>query len=392
MKYKILCVGDVHWGCMDANKQYEELRILPEYIENHEIDLLVFCGDYFDHKLMLNSEASLLSIKFMNDMRMLSLNEKHPFKIRIFTGTRSHDYDQLRAFESLDDGDTFRIFDQTSSEETLPNLKCLYAPDETMTNDDYFSTYKDILASQYDIMFFHGSFDAQLGDLLLGSKDEPVKNVIFEYDYFSQICSVMIGGHWHDADHYNNMYYTRSINRWTFGEDEPKGFIECTYDTDMKTYEINRISNPYTERYVTYIVDTSLYTDMEKYNSLMNAITMEMEHDEKVHIKIKVNETNDSDMNKIYIDNLRYKYSNAKSVKLVIENKLVKKKRKEKEKTHNEEKDTYQFLFDPNTSMSEKICGFIKVAMGVELTDSQVELVKSYLLADKKLVEHKEVK
>ena len=119
---------------------------------------------------------------------------------------------------------------------------------------------------------------------------------------------------------------------------------------------------------------------------------MEMEHDEKVHIKIKVNITNDSDMNKIYIDNLRYKYSNAKSVKLVIENKLVKRKRKEKEKTHNEEKDTYQFLFDPNTSMSEKICGFIKVAMGVELTDSQVELVKSYLLADKKLVEHKEVK
>ena len=202
----------------------------------------------------------------------------------------------------------------------------------------------------------------------------------------------MIGGHWHDSDHDSNMWYTRSMNRWTFGEDQPKGFIECIYDTDMKTYEINRISNPYTERYVTYIVDTSLYTDMEKYNSLMSAITTEMEHDEKVHIKIKVNVTNDSDMNKIYIDNLRYKYSNAKSVKLVIENKLVKKKRKEKEKTHNEEKDTYQFLFDPNTSMSEKICGFIKVAMGVELTDSQVELVKSYLLADKKLVEHKEVK
>lgn len=391
MKYKILCVGDVHWGCMDAVKQYEELRILPEYLENHEIDLLVFCGDYFDHKLMLNSEASLLSLKFMNDMRMLSRNEKHPFKIRIFTGTRSHDYDQLRAFDSFDDGDTFRVFDKTTAEETLPGLKCLYAPDETMTNEDYFIEYEDILAKQYDIMFFHGSFDVQLGDLILNS-DEPHKNVIFEYDYFSQICMVMIGGHWHDSDHYSNMWYTRSMNRWTFGEDEPKGFIECTYDTKMKTYEIDRISNPYTDRYVTYIVDTSLYTDMDKYNSLMNAVSAEIENDKNVHIKLKVNVTNESDMNKIFIDNLRYKYANTKSVKLVVENKLIKKKRKEKEETHNIEKDTYHFLFDPNVSMCDKICEFIKVTKGIELSQWQVEMIKGYLLSDKKISEHNEVK
>ena len=124
----------------------------------------------------------------------------------------------------------------------------------------------------------------------------------------------------------------------------------------------------------------------------MNAVSAEIENDKNVHIKLKVNVTNESDMNKIFVDNLRYKYANTKSVKLVVETKLIKKKRKEKEETHNIEKDTYHFLFDPNVSMCDKICEFIKVTKGIELSQWQVEMIKGYLLSDKKISEHNEVK
>lgn len=380
MHYNIVALGDIHWGCLDANKQFSELQIITEYLETHDVDLVVICGDYFDHKLLLNSQASLMSVEFMNNLRVLSKNEKHPFKIRIFDGTHSHDHNQLEVFRPFDDGDTFRVFRNTTCEETLPGLQCLYAPDETLTNDDYFKTYGEILHLQYDIMFFHGSFDVQLGDLL---KDTQAKNVVFEYDYFSQIAQVMIGGHWHDADHYENVYYTRSVNRWMFGEDNPKGFITCDYNTETKSYEIKRVNNPYTDRYVTFIVDTSLYTDIDKYNSLITLISSEIDNDEDVHIKIKVNITNDDEQNKIYIDNLRYKYSNTRQVKLVIENKVTKKKRKEKSESHSVEKDTYAFLFKPETSLCDKIKEFVRITKGIELDEWQTkylsELFKKYI-------------
>ena len=57
MIYKILCGADFHWGAMDPDKQKEELRFIYEYLEKKPIDLLVICGDYFDHRLLLNSKS-----------------------------------------------------------------------------------------------------------------------------------------------------------------------------------------------------------------------------------------------------------------------------------------------------------------------------------------------
>ena len=371
-------MADIHWGVMDAIKQYQELRCVTEYLDENEIDLLVICGDYFDHKLMLNSQASILSIKFMNELRMRSLNDKHPFKIRIFKGTHSHDYDQLEVFKPLDDGDTFRVFTTTTVEETLPGLKCLYAPDELINTDDYMDLYYEETHEPNDFMFFHGNFDVQLGGLL----DRSIENVIFSYDHFSSISHVMIGGHWHDAEEHENMYYTRSVNRWMFGEFNPKGFIVCEYNTeDPDNYNLWRIINRYTDTYLTFTVDTSLYKTTDDYSNLINEITERLDTDDHIHIRVKIVITNEADINKTFIESIKLRYSNDRRVKVTVEDKVSKTKKKEKSESNSYEKNTYAFLFDRNKSVCDKIKEYIRITKHMDITEADAEKIANLLSA-----------
>ena len=381
MKYEIVAVGDIHWGALDADKQRLELSIIPEYLEQHDIDLLVICGDYFDHKLMLNSQASLQSVDFMSQLIQLSHRKGHEFKIRVFDGTRSHDYDQLEVFQPFDDGDIFRLFRQNTFEETLPGLKCLYAPDENIDNSEYYTLYNDnIFVNDGDIMFFHGNFDNMLGGLLVNDETEQAHNVVFEYDVFSRLYNVMIGGHWHDADNIGKMYYTRSVNRWKFGEDRPKGFIHCVYNTDDRTYDIERINNPYTDEYRTFLIDTSLFTSINDYNTMMQEIDKSLQDDDTLHVKIKVVITNDSSDNKTFLDSIRLKYSNNRRVKVSTENKFTKKIKKEKTEKLSTIKDKYSFLFNSQIGLVDRFIQFVKITKGIDLEPEQVKpMLEKYM-------------
>ena len=192
----------------------------------------------------------------------------------------------------------------------------------------------------------------------------------------SRIFTVMIGGHWHDADHIDNMYYTRSMNRWKFGEDRPKGFIVCEYDTETRKYEITRIENPYTDIYKTYLIDTSFFTTVEDYNKMISQIVKDMTEDETMHAKVKIVVTNDSESNKAFIDHMKNKFSMDRRVKISVENKYTKKLKKEKKAKFSDTKDKYAFLFNPDTGVEEKFIEFIKLTKGVEL---DVEDVKQIL-------------
>ena len=107
MKYNILASADYHWGAMDADKQYEESAFIINYLKSHDIDLYVICGDYFDHRLLMNSKSAFNSIRLIDEIKTLS-KEKN-FKIVIFDGTESHDYDQLEIFRTFED-ENFKIF------------------------------------------------------------------------------------------------------------------------------------------------------------------------------------------------------------------------------------------------------------------------------------------
>lgn len=383
MKYKILTLADVHWGAMDADKQRQELEFIYEYLKKNPIDLLVIAGDYFDHRLLLNSKACLSAIDMFDRLNTLSMYSGNTFEIRMFVGTKSHDYDQLDALIPIS-GEYTRIFTKTTYEETLPGLHCLYCPDETMTNEEYINTYRSEFFTDHthktktnDIMFFHGSFDVILKDIF---KDDSTPNVVFEYSFFNSFNAVMIGGHWHDASEYGNVIYTRSPNRFKFNEDNPKGMVLLTYDTDNQTYEYERIVNPYTDEYHTYVIDTTLFRDMNDYTLICNDADEFMEKHPTAHIKFHILITDEKEINKSCIDSVKFRFNNKRNVKVVTENKLTKQRKEQKRKSNHEMKEKFSYLFDDSVPLDEKYRLFIKDTDEEEIDSEQIKsLLSKYI-------------
>lgn len=366
--YNILCAADFHWGAMDADKQYEENRFITDYIKENDIDLFVIAGDWWNSRLLVNSRAAIMANKVMHEYFDLSIEKD--FKLRLIDGTRSHDYDQNNIFIPMADGDHFEIIKQNTYEETLPGLKCLYCPDENMTNEEYFNTYSNnLFNADIDCMFFHGTFDIleikkdKIGD------ENSVNNVTYEYSFFDKMCHIMVGGHWHDADSIGNLHYTRSPNRYKFGEDRPKGMIAFSYDTDTKKYEMKRIENPYTDRYKTYTIDTSIYALSGDINNTIAEVDKALKDDIQLHVKFKILITTDPASVKSMIDMIKLHYANNRMVKVDVENRFIKEKKANRSHAVSELKDKFSFLFDSNMNLKDIFKTFIKMKNDVELDD-----------------------
>lgn len=383
MKYKILCSADYHWGAMDPDKQKDEMRFIYDYLENNKIDLFVICGDYFDHRLLLNSKACVYAIEMLDRLKQISESTNH-FKIRIFTGTKSHDNDQLEALRPLEDSDSFKIFTETCYEETLKDLHCLYCPDETMYTDDYIAKYNSLFFTDHtkkskpnDIMFFHGSFDVTLQGII---RDNDNPNVVFEYGFFNTIASVMIGGHWHDASEYGNMIYTRSTNRFKFEEDYNKGAVILEYDTDTQKYTYERIDNPYTDEYITYPIETYYFQSMQQFSRTCDNVDELMNRKPTAHIRIMLVLNDDKELNKAFIDSVKFRYANNRNVKIVIKDVVARKEKTQKRQQNAELKSKYSYLYDKALSIDEKFKIYIKDTTGKDVDSEQLkQLLAKYI-------------
>ena len=375
MIYKIGVAADFHWGAMDADKQYEENLFIIDFMKNNPLDLFVIAGDWWNSRLLVNSKAALTAVNTMYEY--IELAKQNNFQLRLFDGTRSHDYDQNNIFMSAID-DTFKVFRENTFEETLPGLNCIYCPDENIDNTEYFIKYKDnIFNKPIDCMFFHGTFDI-LGIERKDTGDEKsIKNIVFEYQVFSKLCHIMVGGHWHDADSNGNMFYTRSPNRYKFGEDRPKGFVYFSYDTETKEYQLDRIINENTDEYRTIILDTSLYDLSGNITETIKEIDNMIISNPRMHIRVKLLVTSESPNSKMMVDTLKLHYTNNRSVKFEMENKLGKKRKEEIVKHVSELKQKYNFLYDPRINIRDKFKQFIKMKNGVEVDDEILDEVLS---------------
>ena len=368
LKYNIVATADYHWGAMDAEKQMQESQFILDYLTSNKVDLFVICGDYFDHRLLVNSKAATTAMAFMK--ALINISEDKKFKIVLMQGTESHDFDQLEIFRSFEN-ENFKIVRETTCEDTLPNLKCLYTPDETLISDEYYIKYIDTLNQDIDIMFFHGTFDVNA----IGRKlDDKVPNVLFDYSFFNKKTKLMVGGHWHNGDSYGNMYYTRSPYRWKFEEDLPKGFIHIEYDTTKRKYKLDRIENTNTDRYYTFYVDTSLYTEINQYATLLNEVKS-MLIDGIEHIRIKISITDDKELNNSCVDNLINEFQNSKQVKVVTENKFAKQIKQKHIEENNEYVDKFKYIFDNTNSLSSIYQKFILDTKGVDISVDVVESI-----------------
>jgi hypothetical protein len=369
MQYSIVATADYHWGAMNADKQLQESQFILDYLTSNKVDLFVICGDYFDHNLLVNSKAATNAMAFMQ--AVINISEDKGFNVVIMQGTTSHDYDQLEIFRSFEN-EKFKIIKETSVDESLPGLQCLYAPDENLISDDYYIKYLDVInRDDLDIMFFHGTFDV---NAIGRSLKDNVPNVLFDYSYFNKKVKLMVGGHWHDGDNYGNMYYTRSPYRWKFEEDLPKGFIHIDYNTKTKKYTLERIENENTDRYYSFYVDTSLYTDINQYSQLL-ADVKNMIKNGIEHVRIKITITDDKELNASCIDNLINEFQSSKQVKVVTENKYAKKIKQKHIEENNEYADKFKYIFDNNNSVPSIYQKFILDTKGVDIPLEEIEAI-----------------
>lgn len=357
MLYKLLVIGDIHFGYYPAELLYKEFKLVINNITK-DIDVVFIAGDYFDTKLSLSSKHSIYAIKTFCDI--LDKCEQTNTKLRMIRGTASHDPEnQLVNLSSIAKSSKvdFKLYLTVGEEELFPDFNVLYVPEEYMENKDEY--YKEFFNKKYQCIIGHGMFEETnyVTNKTLNMKKYPVFNSTF----IEKICDgPIIFGHIHKSQKIRNrIMYTGSFTRSRYGEEEDKGFIISTYETENNSTDFKFIVNDKATKFDTVsILDTS-----EIFSLLLNEqiqfIKEMISTYKKDKLRIKINIPKTYDNTKVFIDSVTTVFGNMENVDIVI---LDNTKEETKQKTK-EIVDKlmlkYNFIFDKSISYEEKIQQFI---------------------------------
>ena len=248
-------------------------------------------------------------------------------------GTKEHDNDQLEAIHPRETGEFFKKFYVTTTEETLPDLNCIYCPDETLNLHEYEKLYMDQMMSIHDIGFFHGNFDIKLPKLVINQNlESEIPSIIYFKDYWSKfINGPMIAGHWHVFTDSDPLIYIGSYDRWIFGEEEDKGFLFTQYNTEDHSYYWKHIVNPFAKKYESIIIDNSLCISPDDFANLHNDIIDLKKSDPEMKIRVVYQITIDNEESLVNFNEFKNVISSMKNIKIDVKD-FVKKRNKEKQK------------------------------------------------------------
>ena len=333
MKYNILAIADIHWGAMDPDEMYNNLQYFLDFIRmKGDIDLVVICGDYFDYRLTLNSKAALKALRWFDELYN-TCKDNGVKKLRAIKGTKEHDNDQWEAIHPRETGEFFKKFYICTSEETLPDLHCIYCPDETVNLKEYEELYLKEMMSHHDIGFFHGNFDTQLPKMVIDQNLEAnIPSIIYFKDHWSKVIEgPLVSGHWHVFTDLDPLIYIGSYDRWAFGEEEDKGFLYIQYDTNSHSYYWKHIENPFARKYNTIIIDNTLCVTPDDFANLTQDIQDLKKSDPEMKIRVVYQITSENDESLVNFNEFRNLISSIKNVKVDVKD-FVKKRNKEKQK------------------------------------------------------------
>ena len=333
MRYNIVSIADIHWGAMDPDEMYNNLQYFLDFIKMRgDIDLVVICGDYFDYRLTLNSKAALKALRWFDELYNTCINSGVK-RLRMIRGTKEHDNDQLEAIHPRETGEFFKKFYVTTTEETLPDLNCIYCPDETLNLHEYEKLHMDQMMSIHDIGFFHGNFDIKLPKLVINQNlESEIPSIIYFKDYWSKfINGPMIAGHWHVFTDSDPLIYIGSYDRWIFGEEEDKGFLFTQYNTEDHSYYWKHIVNPFAKKYESIIIDNSLCISPDDFANLHNDIIDLKKSDPEMKIRVVYQITIDNEESLVNFNEFKNVISSMKNIKIDVKD-FVKKRNKEKQK------------------------------------------------------------
>lgn len=382
MIYHIAVLADLHWGAMEFSLQTSQYSFIFDTLREMKgnIDLVVIAGDYWDSRVILNGTVGIGGIQWMHDF-MTVCDECGVKQVRMIRGTKGHDNDQLEAFRPMEDTNpNFRIFTTNTYEETLPELRAIYCPEENMSHDAYVETYRTNFNHDCNIGFFHGGFDHIMPAISV-EVAKGTDTLIFEQIFWErEVKGPMFGGHWHNGETNMNVTYIGTPDKWDFAEydkETPPGIGLIAFDTDDASYYYQKIINPIYQVYKTYYVDTSVYQSIDEYQKLMRMIDSyrdEMNQSGlRYYIRIQVSITNEAMENEKYINYLRDHYLSSRRIKVETKNRLQKVKRKKMEERHIEKNKKYGFIKSQSLSRAEKLQRYILLKYGEEIELADIE-------------------
>jgi len=226
-----LVTSDIHLG----HKRTPTKHIISSFKSyilssaNKNIQILFISGDLFDRLLDLNSIEVHEIIHFFN--YLLSYCYENSIQLRILEGTPSHDWNQSYILVKLNDirenKCDLRYFKHLDIEHNTKHDKyILYIPDEWV--NDHIELEKQIQKklienniSSVDIAVLHGQFEYQLR----GHRTA----FFFQENYFLSLVKEYIHiGHYHSFSRYDRIVANGSLERLSFNEEEPKGYVKIT--------------------------------------------------------------------------------------------------------------------------------------------------------------------
>ena len=357
MLYKLLVIGDIHFGYYPAELLYKEFKLVINNITK-DIDVVFIAGDYFDTKLSLSSKHSIYAIKTFCDI--LDKCEQTNTKLRMIRGTASHDPEnQLVNLSSIAKSSKvdFKLYLTVGEEEIFPDFNVLYVPEEYMENKDEY--YKEFFNKKYQCIIGHGMFEETnyVTNKTLNMKKYPVFNSAF----IEKICDgPIIFGHIHKSQKIRNrIMYTGSFTRSRYGEEEDKGFIISTYETENNSTDFKFIVNDKATKFDTVsILDTS-----EIFSLLLNEqiqfIKEMISTYKKDKLRIKINIPKNYDNTKVFIDSVTTVFGNMENVDIVIVDNTKEETKQKTKEIVDKLMLKYNFIFDKSISYEEKIQQFI---------------------------------
>lgn len=344
-------LADLHFGALNPKTEYDilEEQVFKKIESLPKIDIISIDGDFWDHKVMSNSDTAMYGTIAAD--RIVSIARNKNATVVFIYGTKSHDADQLKLFyHYLDDPTVDVRIVSTIQFEYIKGARILCIP-ELYGIDE--STYKKFLyySGFYDGVFMHGTFKgAVYGDNVGNGR-------LFCIEDFLKCRNAMISGHVHKSGCFNKyFYYTGTPIRYKFGEEEPKGFMIVLRDLD-NGYHYTNFEEVKSFRYDTIELDTIINTDPKIVIDYINRLKQDQGIDFiKIKFKIPIDGSN-----KTIISNY-YRNSNDIKVEFFDIEKEAIKKAEEEAKENNK----FAFITDEKLSDEEKFCKYCNIMEGYD--------------------------
>lgn len=239
---KVMTINDLHFGTVATQRMYSELHLFKEKLQEYKPDILIFAGDYFDHKLALTDTASYYAMMFFNEA--YEICKKNRIIVRMLQGTRGHELNQLQMFKphEADSEMNFKIIENLSEEELL-GLNILYVPEEYPETYKYYSEYFEDKAGRYDLISMHGTVDVVEGGEIMAKAVEGRSNVapVFKHDVLMKLLKpsgYVSAGHIHQQSNYKNkILYSGAYTRWRYDDTTERGFTYFEFSEDSSKFE-----------------------------------------------------------------------------------------------------------------------------------------------------------